>query len=38
VLAYLRKTRLEERILHETFGAQYDDYRRQTWRLVPLLF
>jgi len=38
VLAYLRKTHLEERILHETFGAQYDDYRLQTWRLVPLLF
>ena len=38
VLAYLRKTRLEEQILQETFGAEYDAYRRDTWALVPLLF
>lgn len=37
-LAYLRKTRLEEKILRQTFGAQYDAYRRDTWALVPLLF
>lgn len=38
VAAYLRKTRLEEQILHQTFGAEYDAYRRDTWALVPLLF
>jgi protein-S-isoprenylcysteine O-methyltransferase Ste14 len=38
VLAYLRKTRLEENILRETFGAEWDAYRRKTWALVPLLF
>lgn len=38
VLAYLRKTRLEEHILHQTFGAEYDAYRRVTWALVPFLF
>ena len=38
VLAYRRKTRLEEEILRETFGAQYDDYRRDTWALVPGLY
>ena len=38
VLAYLRKTRLEEQALLNNFGAAYDDYRRDTWALVPLLF
>ena len=38
ILAYLRKTRLEEQILQQTFGAEYDDYRRKTWRLVPPVF
>ncbi len=38
VVAYLRKTRLEEQALLENFGAAYDDYRRDTWALVPLLF
>lgn len=37
-VAYLRKTRLEEKILRQTFGAEYDAYRRDTWALVPLLF
>jgi protein-S-isoprenylcysteine O-methyltransferase Ste14 len=37
-LAYWRKIRLEERVLGETFGAEYDAYRRDTWALVPLLF
>ncbi|MGA8104119.1 MAG: isoprenylcysteine carboxylmethyltransferase family protein [Candidatus Acidiferrales bacterium] len=38
VVAYLRKIRLEEQILHQTFGAEFDSYRRDTWALVPLLF
>jgi protein-S-isoprenylcysteine O-methyltransferase Ste14 len=38
VVAYLRKTRLEEQILRQTFGADYDAYCRDTWALVPLLF
>jgi len=29
VLAYLRKTRLEEQILQQTFGTEYDAYRCQ---------
>ena len=37
-LAYLRKTRLEEQILGQTFGAEYDAYRRDTWALVPMVF
>jgi protein-S-isoprenylcysteine O-methyltransferase Ste14 len=38
VVAYLRKTRLEENILHQTFGAEWEAYRRTTWALVPLVF
>jgi protein-S-isoprenylcysteine O-methyltransferase Ste14 len=38
VIAYLRKTRLEENILHQAFGAEWDAYRRETWALVPLVF
>lgn len=38
VLAYLRKTRLEEQILQQTFGAEYEAYRRDTWALVPFVF
>lgn len=36
--AYFRKTRLEEKILQQRFGAEYETYRRNTWALVPLLF
>ena len=39
VVAYLRKTRLEDQFLAQTFGAaDYNAYRRHTWALVPLLF
>jgi len=37
VVAYLRKSRMEELILQQTFGGQYDAYRRETWGLIPLL-
>ena len=37
-VAYLRKTRLEEQILYQTFGLDYDAYCRDSWALVPLLF
>lgn len=38
IIAYLRKTRLEEHILQQTFGTEFDAYRRDTWALVPLVF
>ena len=38
VVAYLRKTRLEDQMLAQAFGADYNAYRRHTWALVPLLF
>jgi len=28
----------EERLLQETFGAEYDAYRTRTWRLIPYLY
>lgn len=37
-VAYIRKTRLEEDILGQTFGEQYATYRRRSWRLVPPIF
>jgi protein-S-isoprenylcysteine O-methyltransferase Ste14 len=38
VVAYLRKTRLEDQILAQTFGTEFDAYRHDTWALMPLLF
>ena len=35
ILAYLRKTRLEERNLVNVFGEKYGGYRDDTWALVP---
>jgi protein-S-isoprenylcysteine O-methyltransferase Ste14 len=37
-LAYWRKIRMEERAMGETFGAEHEAYRRDTWALVPFLF
>jgi protein-S-isoprenylcysteine O-methyltransferase Ste14 len=37
-LAYARKMGLEEEILQKTFGADWDEHRRRTWRLVPPVF
>jgi len=36
--AYLRKLRIEERALGETFGAAWEDYRKRSWALVPWMF
>jgi len=36
--AYVRKIGLEERTLGETFGQDYQSYRRDTWALLPGLF
>jgi protein-S-isoprenylcysteine O-methyltransferase Ste14 len=37
-IAYWRKIRIEEAALREAFAAEYDDYRRKSWALVPLIF
>jgi protein-S-isoprenylcysteine O-methyltransferase Ste14 len=38
VLLYVRKLRLEERILSRNFGPAWDDFRRHSWALLPPLF
>lgn len=38
VVAYWRKIRIEEAVLREAFAAEYDEYRRKSWALVPLIF
>jgi protein-S-isoprenylcysteine O-methyltransferase Ste14 len=34
----LARIEAEERLLSETFGAEYDAYRTRTWRLVPYVY
>jgi protein-S-isoprenylcysteine O-methyltransferase Ste14 len=38
ILAYWRKTRIEEATLSAAFGAEYDTYRADTWAIVPGIF
>jgi len=35
--AYWRKVRLEERHLNAVFGAEYNDYRKKSWAMIPWL-
>ena len=34
----LARIRAEERLLSETFGAEYEAYRERTWRLIPYVY
>ena len=34
----LARVDAEERLLSETFGAEYDAYRARTWRLIPYVY
>jgi protein-S-isoprenylcysteine O-methyltransferase Ste14 len=36
--AYVFRIRSEEAMLSRTFGAQYQDYQRHSWRLLPPLY
>ena len=36
-LAYWRKTRLEERLLADEFGPRFEEYRRRSWAVIPLV-
>ena len=38
VLAFLRRIRIEERVLAEAFPEAYPAYARTTWRLVPYVW
>jgi protein-S-isoprenylcysteine O-methyltransferase Ste14 len=31
------KARLEERVMHDAFGAEYDAYRREVKSLIPFV-
>jgi len=37
-IIYQRKIALEENILREKFGSQFDEYRQSSWALVPYMF
>jgi protein-S-isoprenylcysteine O-methyltransferase Ste14 len=38
LIVVLARIEAEERLLSETFGAEYDAYRSRTWRLVPYVY
>ncbi len=38
LLVVFARIEAEERLLSETFGAEYDAYRARTWRLVPFVY
>ena len=38
LVVVLARIDAEERLLSETFGAEYDAYRARTWRLIPYVF
>jgi protein-S-isoprenylcysteine O-methyltransferase Ste14 len=35
--AFWYKARLEERVMHDAFGAEYDKYRREVKSLIPFV-
>ena len=38
LVVVLARIEAEERLLSETFGAEYDAYRTRTWRLLPYIY
>ena len=38
LIVVLARIKAEERLLSETFGAEYDAYRTRTWRLLPYIY
>jgi protein-S-isoprenylcysteine O-methyltransferase Ste14 len=38
LVVVLARIESEERLLSETFGAEYEAYRNRTWRLVPYVY
>jgi protein-S-isoprenylcysteine O-methyltransferase Ste14 len=38
LVVLLARIKSEERLLSETFGAEYDAYRARTWRLIPHVY
>lgn len=37
-VAFIRRISIEETVLSEHFGDLYTDYKRCTWRLIPLVY
>jgi len=35
---YVYRISVEEKMLREEFGAEYDDYAAHSWRLIPLVY
>lgn len=38
LVVLLARIKAEERLLSETFGAEYEAYRTRTWRLLPYIY
>ncbi len=38
VVTYVRKLRIEEKVLAVLFGPEYEAYKRRTWALIPGIF
>jgi protein-S-isoprenylcysteine O-methyltransferase Ste14 len=38
LVVVLARIEAEERLLSETFGAEYEAYRNRTWRLIPYIY
>jgi protein-S-isoprenylcysteine O-methyltransferase Ste14 len=38
LVVVLARIESEERLLSETFGAEYEAYRNRTWRLIPYIY
>ena len=38
LIVVLARIQAEERLLSESFGAEYDAYRARTWRLIPYVY
>jgi protein-S-isoprenylcysteine O-methyltransferase len=36
--AFIKRIQIEERALNEAFGAEYAEYCRSTWRLLPWIY
>jgi protein-S-isoprenylcysteine O-methyltransferase Ste14 len=38
LVVLLARIEAEERLLSDTFGAEYEAYRSRTWRLFPYIY
>jgi protein-S-isoprenylcysteine O-methyltransferase Ste14 len=38
LIAYSRRIPVEEQALRDRFGAEYEEYRKRTWALIPMVW